>query len=100
MRPFRFFFFFSLAFILFVFLARFVIMAIIAAAALSVLFFIGRKFKHFFQRLDWQDEPHYDYRRYNYHLSRRLPIGKEDFLLNYPQKQREYVGNYRTIEIL
>ena len=62
MRPFRFFFVLSLGIFFFFFIARFVILALIVAAIMSVVFHLARKVKRFFQRLDWQDYDTYDYR--------------------------------------
>ena len=56
MRPFKFFFVFSLAVIVFFFVARVLVLALFAAAIMSVVFFAFRKMKNFFRRLQWDDE--------------------------------------------
>lgn len=91
MRPFKFFFALSLGLILFGFLARFVIVALVMAAAFSLLFFLGRKIKNFFRE---QED--------RFRRRRELPVWKDDLLLYYPEKVREYQPEYRnrTIEVL
>ena len=98
MRPFKFFFAISLAFILFGFLARFIIVALVMAAAFSLVFFLGRKIKNFFRDLSWEHE-----RRYS--RKSQLPVWKDDLLLYFPAKRQEYQPEYqpeyrnRTIEV-
>ena len=96
-RPFRFFFAFSLGLILFFFFARFVILALIMAAAFSFIFFLTRKIKRFFQRLSWQED---DYYEPSYRSRRQLPVWKDDLLMEYPTRRKEYISNYRNIEVL
>jgi hypothetical protein len=95
MRPFKFFFALSLGLILFGFLARFVLVALAMAAAFSLLFFLGRKIKNFFRELSWEQEDRFRRRR-------ELPVWKDDLLLYYPEKVRDYQPEYRnrTIEVL
>ncbi len=54
MRPFKFFFVLSLGVLLLFFIGRFVLMALIAAAVLSLGFFIFQKARYFFTRLSWR----------------------------------------------
>lgn len=95
-RPFRFFFAFSLGLILFFFLARFVVFALIMAAALSLVFFIGRKIKRFFQRLSWEEDRYYEP---HFRRRRQLPVWRDDLLMEYPTRRREYLSSYRNIEV-
>ncbi len=101
MRPFKFFFAISLGLVLFTFLTRFVLVALLLAAAFSLIFFVGRKIKNFFQRLSWENEGDYRYRN-SYRERRRLPVWKDDLLLYFPEKKPEYQPEYktRTIEVL
>ena len=99
-RPFKFFFALSLGVILFVFFARFVIMAFFFAAILSVTFYVGRRIKNFFRRLSWEDEYDYGYEYGNYKKQEALPIWKEDLLVHYPNRQKAYMSNQRTIKVL
>lgn len=97
MRPFRFFFAVSLGVIIFFFLARVVVLALLLAAGLSVLFYAGRKIKCFFQRLDW-DEGYDDYDHYAYQ-SHQLPSWNELSWIEFQEHKRERSPIYRTIEI-
>jgi len=99
MRPFKFFFAISLGLILFSFLARFVIVAFLLAAAFSLVFFVGRIIKNFFQDLSWENEDRF---RNRFRRRAQLPVWKDDLLLYYPEKRREYQPEFqtRTIEVL
>ena len=99
MKPFKFFFAISLGLMLFGFLARFLIMAFLLAAAFSLVFFLGRKIKNFFQDLSWENEDRF---RNRFRRRPHLPVWKDDLLLYYPEKQREYQPEYRDriIEVL
>ena len=96
MRPFRFFFAASLGIILFFFVAKFVIAALLMAAVLSVLFFFGRKIKHFFQRMRWEEDGYYDGRD---RFINGRPKWKGDMLLDYPTRRREMWSDARVIKI-
>ena len=99
-RPFKFFFAFSLGVILFLFFARFIIMALIGAAILSGIFFIARRIKYFFRRLRWEEEGYYDdHYRHDYRAPRQLPVWKDDLLVDYPTQHREVIPDYRSIEV-
>ena len=63
MRPFKFFFAISIGILFFMFIARFIVTALIIAAFMSVLFFIGRKFKNFLMGLDWESRQRYAYQQ-------------------------------------
>jgi len=95
MRPFRFFFMFSLGLMLFFFVARFLFFAFIVAAVFSLVYFIGRKFLSFFRRLDWDEEPYHGYRR-------RKPkaVWKNDLLLDYPIRLETEIRAERVIQVL
>lgn len=99
MRPFRFFFGLSLGIIFFVFLARFVLLALVMAAILSVAFHFGRKIKRFFQRLRWEEEEDSYFFRRPYRQSVEKPIWKGDLLWEYPNRQKDFVHNYRVVEV-
>ncbi len=53
MKPFQFFFALSLGIILFFFVARFVIVALVLAAVLSGVFFLIQRARYFFSGLGW-----------------------------------------------
>ncbi len=95
MRPFKFFFALSLGVIVFLFLARLVVFALIIAALLSVLFFVGRKIKHFFYRLDWEHGPAGNHPT----LNRQKPVWKDGLLLDYPTPQADYLEDIRKIKV-
>jgi len=79
-HPFKFFFGLSLGVIVFFFVARVVVFALIMAAALSLLFFVGRKIKNFFKYMTWEEE--YDsYRddyRKDFYQKRNLPYWERE----------------------
>ena len=95
MRPFKFFFALSLGVIFFLFLARFLVFALIAAGFLSLLFFVGRKIKNFFHRLDWEE---HDIRA-PYRLKQRKPVWKDGLLLEYPEPEPDYIDEFRKIKV-
>ena len=102
MRPFKFFFAISLAVFFFFFIARFVIMAAIAAAILSFVFFVGRKIKNFFRALTWED-PYYADRDYRFEKTHQRPpaitVWQDEFLSDFSKHRRAYSTNYQVIEI-
>jgi hypothetical protein len=98
MKPFKFFFALSLGVILFLFFARFAIMAFIAAAFLSFGYFLVNKVKNFFKRMDWDDDrdaihPYYRQRALAAWQEREEPLFGES------QTRRERIERFRTIEI-
>jgi len=103
MRPFRYFFGLSLGVLLFLFLARFVLTALVIAAMLSVAFYIGKRLKNFFLGISWDEEDYVSPReRFRNRMARRpqIPVWKDDLLMHYPNAQKAYVPNSRTIEII
>ncbi|MCR9290599.1 hypothetical protein OAF63_06055 [Saprospiraceae bacterium] len=98
-RPFKFFFGLSLGVILFFFLARFVVLAFFFAAAMSVVFFLGRKIKNFFRRMQWEDEYDYEYEG-NKAFAQQAPVWKGDMLLHYPTRRKAFMTDHRTIKVL
>ena len=67
MRPFRFFFALSMGALLFFFVARFVIIALVLAAVFSGLFFLIQRARHFFSGLVWNQyypEARFEHRAY------------------------------------
>lgn len=100
MKPFRFFFGVSLAIILFFFLARFVILALIFAAVLSVVFHLSRKLTNFFRNLSWEENDRYrgDFRN-QYQFSPRYSRASEELFYNRPKKSVEFLEDYRSIKV-
>lgn len=99
MRPFKFFFAFSLGLIIFLFFARFLILAAIAAAVLSFVFFVFRKIRYFFHHMTWEERG-YDYRnRYQYRNA--LPEARydEEPLFYNWDRQPERLDHFREIEV-
>jgi hypothetical protein len=96
MRPFRFFFMFSLGILLFLFVGRFILFALLGAAILSLIFFIGRKVMTFFRGMDWEGHPSGYYGR-----GRMKPVWKNDMLLEYPRpiSIEQSVKAERVIEV-
>lgn len=100
MKPFRFFFGVSLALILFFFLARFVIWAMIAAAIMSIVFHLSRKVMNFFRNLSWEENDHYRGAfRNQYEFSPRYSRTSEELFYNSPKKKAEFFEDYRTITV-
>ena len=98
MRPFKLFFSISLGVIIFFFLARFVVAALFFAAILSVLFYVGRRLRHFFHNLSWQDEDQdqpMDWRYSQY----ALPSQKKEWYFEQFSDPRDFSKIERTIEI-
>jgi hypothetical protein len=97
MRPFRFFFGLSLAVIVFLFFARFLVFAFVAAMVMSTVFFLFRKAKAFFQRMDWEEEPWQRglQRRYGYSP---LPASS-DFDRTDRYMESVPINNYRRINV-
>ena len=100
MRPFRFFFMLALGFMLLFFVARFVVVALVVAAVMSTLFFIARRIKGFFSRMDWDEgyHGHYPYQR-RYQRAIQQPVWKDDLLVDYPNRNYQYLPNYQAIEV-
>ena len=67
---------------------------------MSVVFFIGRKIRRFFQGMRWneEEEDYYFFRRHH-REPRSLPVWKGDLLWEYPNKVEDKINNYRIIEI-
>ncbi len=100
MRPFKFFFMFSLGIIFFMFVAKFVVLALIVAAFMSLMFFVGRKMRYFFRSLNWDDHPHYHDRFDQYPRRGLKPWQFEnDFFAESLERPTELVSNYRVIKI-
>ena len=99
MRPFKFFFAVSLGIIVFLFLAKFLIMAMIIAGALSLLFYAFRKLRQFLFRLDWDHEEYEN--EYEFPAGQKFPRWKRngEELFDYRYNRKQYFENFRTIEI-
>lgn len=101
MRPFRFFFGVSLAVILFFFLARFVVLALIAAAVFSVIFHVSRKIKNFFLNLEWEEDQYYRKNINRQHeLSPRFAKSREELFYDFPNKRVDFMTDYHSINVL
>lgn len=89
----------SLGVFVFFFLARFVIGALFVAAILSFVFFLGRKLRNFFHRLDWEEYPQND--RFDHHSRRALKswLYENDPLTDTLERPVELVSHYRVIKI-
>ena len=99
MRPFRFFFALSVGLILFFFLARVLVFALVFAAIMSVAFFVVRKIRNFFMGMTWEDRRYaYEHR---YHRPKGLPEWHydEEPLFGRREKQTDWLTDYRTIEV-
>lgn len=100
MRPFRSFFLMSLVFFLFLFFARFIILAFIAAAILTFIGFVVRKIRMISHYPYWDDRSYdysYQHRRYT------LPSyeKKEEPLFFERERETEFDWwkEYRTIKV-
>jgi len=96
MKPFKFFFALSLGIILFLFFAKIVLIALVAAFVMSVIFRVFRKMKHFMQRTLWEEDYEEDYDR-SYYNEDTLPNWKEALFTNPAVKGKVYLDNHRTI---
>lgn len=59
-RPFRFFFGLAIGFVLLSFVARVFVFALLAAAVMSTIYFVGRRVFNFFRYMTWTDD-RYEY---------------------------------------
>lgn len=86
--PFKFFFAFSIGVIVFFFLARVFVAALVMAAVLSLVFFVFRKIKNFFKYMTWEDR--YDRYQRSYQYQRNLPYWEreEDTLFDLRETRR------------
>ena len=86
--PFKFFFALSIGVIVFFFLARVFVAALVMAAVLSLVFFVFRKIKNFFKYMTWEDR--YDRYQRSYQYQRNLPYWerKEDALFDLREQRR------------
>ena len=97
MKPFKFFFALSIGVMLFLFFAKIVLIALIAATVMSLVFGLFRKAKRFFRQLTWEEERDY---RYDLPRDSGLAFWKEDLFTNAtPTKDKIYLANHRTIII-
>lgn len=99
MRPFRSFFFMSLLFFLFLFFARFIILAFIAAGVLSFIAFVVRKIRMVSYDPYWDDD--YSNRYYRYQHSLPTSQRYEEPLFFEQEKETEFnwLKDYRTIKV-
>jgi len=95
MKPFKFFFALSIGIMLFLFFAKVVLMALVAAAFMTIVFGIFRKAKHFFKDLLWEDYEEQD--QWNRYGERILPAMKEDFFSDRPNTSKVYLSHHRRI---
>ncbi len=102
MKPFKFFFALSLGVFILFFIARFVIMAAIAAAVLSLVFFVARKIKNFFRYLTWEDPYHPNFDdRYDGYYQKAHQIGawKNEIFSDFSRQHQAYPPNLKVIKI-
>lgn len=100
MRPFRFFFGISLAVFVFFFLLRFVVVAFIAAAVLSIVYAIFRRMKDFIN-YDRFGKPYFDPDREHPQFQR---YAEEDFVepLFYESKRQRHampIGDVKFVNV-
>ena len=74
-------------------------MALVLAAALSLVFFIFRKIRNFFWGMTWEGQQ-YRY-QHHYHRPKGLPQWhyEEEPFFGRPEKQEDWLMDYRTIEV-
>lgn len=99
MRPFKFFFAFSLGIIIFLFFARFLILAALAAAVLSFIFFVFRKIRYFFHHMTWDEPGQYYHNRYQQGSALPEVRYEEEPLFYNWERRPESLGRFREIEI-
>lgn len=95
MRRFKLFFGIAVGIILFAFLAKIVLMALVVALVMSVVFGVFSKVKHFFQRTFMEEYEKDDYMDYS--DERTMPIWKEDLFTETPIRGVVYLDNHRRI---
>lgn len=98
MKPFKFFFALSVGIILFLFFAKIVLIALIAAFVMSLVFGVFRKMKHFVQRTLWEEDYRDGYDK-DYYYEKSLPNWKESLFTNPEVRSKVYLENHRTIII-
>ncbi len=91
---------FSLGILLFMFVAKFVVMALIAAAVMSLVFFAARRMRYFFSNLSWEERPYY-YDHVHYRQRRGLNSWQfePDYFAESLERPTELVSNYRVIKV-
>lgn len=99
MRPFRFFFALSMGLLLLFFLARFVVGALIIAAVLSTVFFVLRRMRDFFLRMDWEASHSPYHNRFEQPPALSQRYYEEGLVWDRPQRQAERLPDYRSIEV-
>ncbi len=96
MKPFKLFFALSLGIILFLFFAKIVLIALIAAFVMSVIYGVFRKMKRFVQRTLWEEDYEEDDFSH-YYKEDTLPNWKEALFTNPAVRGKVYLDNHRTI---
>lgn len=95
MRPFKFFFGAALAISLLLFLARFIVVALVIAAVFTGLYHIFGRLRRFVTRVNWND--HYEY------LEEREAdpwwIDPETDLLAPPRQESAYLQEFRRVAV-
>lgn len=99
MRPFRSFFLMSLVFFLFLFFARFIILAFIAAAILTFIGFIVRKIRMISQYPYWDDRYEYSHRHHRYALPSYEQKEEPLFFERERETEFDWLKEYRTIKV-
>lgn len=99
MRPFRSFFLMSLAFFLFLFFARFLIFAFIAAAILTFIAFVIRKISMISRYSYWDDDRHYWQQEKSYALPRYKEYEEPLFYEKERETEFDWLKEYRTIKV-
>lgn len=99
MRPFRSFFFMSLAFFLFLFMARFLILAFIAAAVLTFVAFVVRKIRQVSYYPYWEEPRQAWYRERNHVLPQSANYHEPLFFEREKETEFDWFKEYRTIKV-
>ena len=99
MRPFKFFFAFSLGILIFLFFARFLIFAAIAAAVLSFIFFVFRKIRYFFHGMTWEESGYYYHNKYQERSALPEVRYDEEPLFYDWERRPQSISRFREIEI-
>ncbi|MDH3245608.1 MAG: hypothetical protein OEM26_13405 [Saprospiraceae bacterium] len=96
MRPFKFFFGAALAITLFLFLARFIIVALVIAAVFTGLYYLFGRLHHFLTRVSWHNQ-------YEYLQGKEADLWwiEQDTDLLAPPRQREntYLHEFRRVAV-
>ena len=100
MRPFKFFFAAALGVLLFFFVAKFVVIAFLIALGLTLVFSVIRRVHAFVTQERWHDHSYYpEFEKQHLRDYTDCEVGGESLDLGW-DRERDYLANYRRVEVL